>query len=655
MISNRYPTIKIANYFEKINSFRGGTNTLITESRLDKKYAVESTNLLQVEDGVWQTRWGMGYYGQAIAGATYLDSATEYIKTDGTREIIAVGGGKVWKSADGGSWSEVTGATFTAGTKPYFLHTNDRLYIANGTDALAYYDGTNLTKYTALDEPVAPTGARGAGLSTTGYPNYYRVVAVNSIGYTGASASLSIPTDIKREDWDEADEYIDLTITEVTGATGYQIYWGEYDGEEVYLGSTATLTFRDDNSLVPNIYVETPNDNTTGAPKFRSMEISGNRFWATADPENEYRVYGSGVGQYFGFFSILYGGFYIDVEKGGRNKPVAVIHYRDGKGNPMITVLCSSPDGYGTIFQIELTTATIGDTSFIVPSAYKIVGSIGADSTDAVIKAGDNVLFINKKGVYALRNKEQMFNVLATDDLSAPIRNQLEGLNGSLVSTATGYYKSPMAIFSVPVGSTNDRTCIFDFERQNWNWAWNIGFKHLFEYTDSGGVTRLIGVPTSGNQLVELSDAYTNDLGTPFYQSYISPLIPVSKDYTDLAKVNEVVFELGDFRGSLTLEVIGLMKNKTVQSLSSTEYSSTTGSSGMSDEWVSDEPLVGDATDAPETFTESTVKKVVRVKKKVYALQFKVYSTSGDTRFTLLGIQAKGILIPSKSPSRWRS
>ena len=655
MISNKYPSVKIKNFFEKIESFKGGTNTLINERRLDRKYAVESVNLLQVEDGVWQTRPGTAYYGTAVAGATNLDGACEYIKTDGTRELIVVGGGKVWKATDGGAWSEVTGATFTAGIRTHFLHIEGRLYIANGTDDLAYYNGTNLTKYTALAEPSAPTGARGGGLSTSGYPNYYRVVATNSVGYTGASASLSIPTDIERSSWNEADEIITLTITPVVGATGYDIYWGAFDGEEYYIGKTSTTTFVDDGSAIPNPYIETPDDNTTAAPKFRSMEVSGNRFWATKDPDNEYRVYGSGVGQYFGYFSPFYGGFYIDLEKGGRNKPVSVVHYRDGKGNPMITVLCSSPDGYGTIFQVELTSATIGDTTFIVPAAYKIVGSIGADATDAVVKCGDNVLFLNKKGVYALRNKEQMYNVLATDDLSAPVRDQLESMTGSYVAEATGYYKPPMAFFSVPVGTTNNRTAIFDFERQNWNWAWNIGFKHLLEHTEStSGITRFLAVPTSGNRLIEISDAYTNDLGTAFYQSYISPLIPVSNDYTDLAKVKEAIFELGGLRGSVTLEVIGLMKNKAIQSLGSASYSSTTGTSGMGDELVSDEPLVSDATDAPETFVESTSKKVVSIKKKVYALQFKVYSTSADTRFTLLGIQATGMIIPSKAPSAWK-
>lgn len=648
----RLPASRTKEVFIEIKDFRGGTNTLISERRLDKKFATESVNLIQADDGIWKTRPGTNYYGQAIAGETSIDGATEFLKDDGTKELIAISGGVAYKSTDGGSWTEITGATFTAGERPFFLQIGGRLYIATGADTLAYYDGTELLTYAAILAPNAPTGTLTT-LTSGSFANYYRIVAVNDIGFTEPSASLSKPTNKQRGTWTST-EKIALAWDAVAGANGYQVFWGEFDGQETFLTSVSTNSWDDDGSIVANPYVETPDDNTTGAPRFRSMEVSGNRIWATYDPDNEYRVYFSGTGQYVGFFSPFYGGGYIDLEKGGRNKPVSAVHFRTGKGDPIITVLCSSPDGYGTIFQIELTAATVGDTTFTVPAAYKVVGSIGGSAPFGVVKSSDNVLFLNKQGVFALRNKAQIFNVLSTDDLSAPIRDQLEGLNSLSIESSCGYYKPPVAYFSVPKGSTNDHTVLFDFERNNWNWAWNIGFKQFLEYTESSGFVRFLAVPTSGNRLVEISEMYSSDLGEAFSQSYISTLIPVSKDITDQAKIRNAVFTIGEFYGTVTCEVLGIGKDQNIVSIGSEtkESANTLSTSGWGDDLFSDF-LFSDTGDVPTTSTQPVTQINVKVNKKVYALQYHVYSNTANSSFKLLEIQSKGTLIPSRAPSSW--
>ena len=123
---------------EIINKFSGGTNTLLSEARIDKSFAKESKNLIQVEDGLWKKRWGTASYGQAVSGESSLLGVAEYMKSDGTRELICIGGttGKVFKSTDGGSWTEVTGATFTIGHEVRFEQINDVLYMFNNVDNL---------------------------------------------------------------------------------------------------------------------------------------------------------------------------------------------------------------------------------------------------------------------------------------------------------------------------------------------------------------------------------------------------------------------------------------------------------------------------------------------------------------------------------------
>lgn len=644
--------------FLEIDKFNGGTNTLVSERRLDKNYAVESQNLWQVDDGIWQTRPGSGYYGEAISGETEIDGAFEFVKSDGTTELIAIAGGNTYKCEDGENWTSVSTGDFTVGVKPFFLQSGGKLYITNGTDALAYYDGSTLETYSAIANPSAPDNASRTTLTTGVYNNYYRVVWANSVGFTEPSASLNIDTNKHRDEWaSDGSEKVTFDLpTPAAGVTGVEIYWGQFDGEEVLLATLPETaeSYTDDGQTVANIYVETPDDNTTAAPKFRSMEISGNRLWATYDPVNRFRVYFSGTGQYLGYFSPFYGGGYIDIEKGSKNSPVSVVHYRTGRGDPSITVLCASPDGYGTIFQIELTSATIGDTSFTIPAASKIVGSIGASSPWGVVKAKDDVLFINPLGVYTLRNREQIFNVLATDDLSATIRNSLENLNPARIDEAIMYYKPPRVFLSASSGATNDRTGVFDLERNNWSWNWTRGFKQFLSYTDTAGAVHFLAVANSDNRLLEISEDIYGDNGAAFYQSYLTPLIPVTEDVTDRAKIREAIFQLGDFEGTAAVVVLGLTDNQNVETLAS--VSATSLNSSSEGGWGQDRfstTRFSTTNGIPKTTTQPVTPIKVRVNKKTRALQFQVYANSSQSKFKILNIQAKGTIIPGRAPSSW--
>jgi hypothetical protein len=651
------PTTNMRPYNIKIDKMPGGTNTVINPARLDSKFAVESVNLVQDQDGIWRTRPGISYYGTAISGVTSIDGATQFEKLDGTRETIAIAGGKVWKSQDKGAWTEVTGATFTAGYQPFFYQSNNQLYISNRHDPWAVYNGTSLTKYTALTTPTAPTASLTT-ITAGSNPNFYYIVAVNSVGFTDPSPVLSKPTNKNRDLW-TGGEKAALSWSAVTNATGYEIYHGTEDGTAYYIADVdAGVTTFDDTGTADypeNTYRELPDDNTTAAPLFGPMEVSGGRFWATDDPDNKWRVYFSGTGQDFAKFSSFYNGGYVDVEIGGLNKPISVVHYRTGKGDPIITVLCSSPDGNGTTFQIDFVDLTLGGETIKIPAVYKIVGSIGADSPSGVVKVGDNIMFINQKAVNALRNKQQIFNVLSTDEITGNIRNKINGLNTSLISKSAGYYRSPRVYFSVANGSVNDTTFIYDMEHSNLNYAWNVGFNQFFEYTENtstgDGATHFLGVLPTGNQIVEISENNFGDYGGAFYQSYISPLLPVSKDYTDKAFVQDVIIELGNFQGNVICEVLGLKADKAVASVAAKEKSSNVGTSGWGDDEFS-EMFFSDTNDTPKTFAQQSTKVRVKVNEDLYGIQFHVYSTS-LSKWELLGVEAKGFLKKGRPAAQW--
>lgn len=650
-----------------INNFSGGNSSLISEARMSPKFAVQSNNLMQVEDGLWQTRWGTGYYGAAHAST--IDGASEFVKSNGTTELITISNGKAYKSTNGGALTEITGATFTAGLQCYFMQISGYLYIANGTDSLARYDGSVLTTYSQISAPANLTASRVAsGLTSGTYVYYAQVTALNGVGETTGSTEASITVNKTRDTWIAGTDKLTWSWSAVTGATRYQIYLSDQSGFENLLGESVVTNFTDDGTNDINSFIEVPSSNTTGAPKFISMAVSGNRIWATNDSSDMYKVYFSGTGNFIGTFSDFYGGGWINLEKGGREIPVSVKHYQSGTGTGVATVLCKTPDGHGAVWQITIASATVGSTSFSVPSATKVVGSFGTESVLGVVNTPNNLAFPNRKGWFDLGSEKNYYGILRTNEKSQNIRPYWRNLAGSKISTICAYYYDAKIFISVPTSSSgNDRIIIWDDERANWAVDWSFGAKQFLEYTDTSGNTKFLYIPTSGTKLIEISENILNDLGVALNQTYLSPLLPVSKVKTDILNLKEVVFELGEPRGAISVQVLGISKSNnfaTVATATITDFGSNTGigtdlfgeaffsetqasSSGGAGSWAI--YLV----DAPSTFTQSTVKKAIKKRAKLYNIQFKVSSETADTKFTILSIQAKGTVVRRRLPSSW--
>lgn len=642
-----------------LEKFDAGRISLLSESRLPPNAASESKNLMQYEDGIWGTPWGSRAYGKALSAD--CDGATQYVDSDNNTELIACAGGSVYRSTDEGNWSAISGGSYTAGEQCFFLQIGGNLYITTGTDNILRYNGSTISTYSALSNPSAPTLNRGAGLSAGSFNNYYQVVATNEVGFTAASTEANLTTNIERDTWDETDEYIDVVITRVTGALRYDVYYADASGFEVYLGSIAdpgsggTVTFQDDGSAVPNDFTEAPADNTTTGPQFKHMELSGNRIWATGDSQNPHRVYWGGAGQYQGFFSIFYGGGYVDLEKGGKDRPTAVVDYRDGKGTPFLTVLTSDPAGNGSVWQVGLETATIGDTSFIVPNPQKLVGSVGTNAPLSVVKVRNDVLFANPRGAHSIGSKPSVLNVLATDELSANIRPDWRGLIGSAMDKVASYYYDAKVWWAVPVqGTNNSHLFIYDTERKNWSLRRSLAVRQFLEYTDTSGETHFLAVPSGGDTLLKVSDALQNDEGSAIDTRFRSALLPVVKDRFKWAQVTKAYFEFTELMGTVQLSVLGTQKNKEYSTVVSETVSATTSDAGFGADLFGD-PLFGETTSPPSTFTLGVTKKWVRINKLLNNIQLQVSSDATNTQWRLVSAKVEGYEVPTTDPENWRT
>ena len=637
----------------KIDSSRGGTNRLLDEARISSNEVVNALNLIQVQDGLYKPRWGTAYYG-ADYGAN-PDGATEFLKSDQTTELITVAGGKVYKSTNGGSITEVTGATFTAGLTCYFMQIAGFLYIANGTDPLARYDGSTLTTYTEINAPTGLTGTATSSISAvSGISIYGIVTALNSVGETIGSSEVQVYVNKIRDQWISTSDKITWSWTAVSGADRYQLYISDTQGYEELLTSVTGTSFTDDGTIATNPYIAVPLDNTTAAPKFKSMVVSGNRIWATNNPNSPYTVYFSGTGQYMGVFSDFYGGGWINLEKGGRETPVKVVHYQSGQGEGRATVLCKTPEGRGAVWQLTISTATVGETSFSVPSAVKIVGSSGTESINGTIATNNDIMFPNRRGWYNLGPQQNFYGLLRTNEISVKIRPYWNSLIGSKLSGICSYFKDAKVFISVPTSSIgNNRTIIFDTEKNNWTIDWSFGAKQFLEYTDTNGVTHFLYVPILGNKLIEISENIAGDLGSAFETSFETGRISVSKEWKDFVKVQRVYIKLGNPRGTINLEVSGSQKSKGFSTVASKQIVPSSSQTGMGFDLMGDF-LMGDTDGVPDTFSDSADIRYLKVNKKVRDVKIKVTSNTVDSDYVIHGFIITGKPVSTRSPNTWK-
>ena len=632
----------------RVDNFDGGVNVLLSETRLEPNEAKEATNMMLVEKGAWKKRWGTAHY----AGVTFsntIDGFTEYKKTDGTRELIVVADGKVWNVDPSAETStEITGATFTQGIRCDFAQINDLLYIVNGTDNMARYNGATLSTYSSISTPAwAGTPlARGAGLSAGSHNLYYRVSAVNEVGETLAAAEQTITVDIPRDLWDEADEYIDVDWTASSGALKYIIYFSTVTGYEVKLAETSDTLYRDFGTANVNPYIEPPTENTATGPKFKSIAVINNRIWGTNDPTNKQRVHWTGAGANLGNFAPGFDGGWVDLETGSRNQCTKVIDF-NGKAH----VVCRTDDGRGSVWEVDLTGTTIGAEEIIVPIPTKINSQMGSPAQRAVVLAENDAYLLNPFGVFTLGYVEGVLNSLQIKEKSENIRPYIRDAYEPDMDMACGYYYDSKLFFSIPTSSGEpNRIFFYDSELDAWVKDWSIGVSQFGEFTDSDGVTHFLGI--NGTKLVEFSENYSGDQGSAFSWKYISPKMAVDKDWTRFAFIDKAYVKMRDTQGSPSFTFTGTTAEGSSPATGTSEIDPGSSSSGVGWDLMGDFQM-GDSDGIPTVFAQESLIRYVPVDQVIRDMQWEISGSTLNDTGVITGIMANGRLIETDNPESW--
>lgn len=619
-----------------------GVATLLDDVILGTNFAKEALNLMLKQDGRWGTRWGSAYYGASLPNNEKFTFCTTYKRADSTQEKIAIAqSGNVYRSVDQGAWVVIPDITFATTAKHYsVVQKNWNLYIVNGVDNMTLLTPTGLTRYTSISAPSGLSGTRNV-LTDGSYTNYYRVTALNDVGETMGSAAYRINTNKPRNTWiTTANEYITITWSTVSGANRYQIYYGDESGAEKLLSdsSTALTAFRDDGTSPISPVFECPVADTTGAPKFKAIVDSGSRMWGITDDT----VYWSGTGKQYGIFSEFYGGGWQPLVSGTDQTLETIKHFRDGKGAAVVTVLARTKSGTGSVWQIPLEFGTVAETSILIPNPTQLPGPIGTVAPYGVIEANDSIYVPNARGIFSLNNKANVTNILSTNEMSGNIRPSLRDLV-DIDCMAGIWYDSKLIWTASESGKGNDIIFGYDTEHNGWFWKWTIGFRHFLEITEQSGTTRLLGIPNDGSRLIEISKNIVNDLGRPFAASWVSGLIPVSRDALQMAKVTSSTVELSRPTGTIYFEVLGIDEKRGFTTSATKKIENPLSAVNFVNVLWGDY-LWGHVEERPKLFASASAKKAIRVGKTMSAIQFRVHS-KGEASWTLLKVQANGFYV----------
>ncbi len=571
-----------------VTSFNGGLDTRLPENAAPNTFS-EAMNVSVTTQGLLTYRPGLKAWlpdtidnVYQVYPAVYNYNQLYYFICDA---------GKIKYCQDGAtSWTTCGGTNnVTRNLRYQFIHAEDKLYMANGTDLSMYVDLTtmNVVTFTSVANPAsAPTAvAFGTGLTyattssgTTPYPIYYSITFNGPIGETINSPILTGWTSVDRLSWVGSQTY-GLTIARnnatPAGATSWNLYVATASGTGTITNDDMLLlaggldinstSFNDDGTLQPQLSHGTaPNDNSTdGFAATYGTEIDGRVYlWGIAGDEYALRI-GGDPGSAFDF-TPNNGGYRLVMNEGTNHFPTNLISFRNSQGIPSITMLYSNTRGTSKQAVIEQSTVNYGSYSFVVWGAIDQGRNVPAGSSPYGAFAYNNSLYFpTNSSVMELTTRPTTLNILSVNNVSIPIDNLWQTILADQLTNIVACGINDRMYFSCAVnGFTNNNIILVydvtDANNPRW-YPWNINNQWIGLISPPNN--QVFMYVSQDNHIFKLEQGSTaqdeNSLGipTPFVFSATGPLMGTNQEHSAyLALVQAVPYVVGVV-GNLTVDI----------------------------------------------------------------------------------------------------
>lgn len=630
------------------NRWTKGYISTIDNSRRDTQSFSDLTNMEVVQDYVVRPRPPLVPYGTQPSKTVIGRTNIRY--TD-TRSIIWMmddaGTGKLYKQTDGGSFTTI-GGSYNNTAWAMGVQAKAKLYIYNGVNNLSYINlaDNSVNLYTSLTTP-SISSVVTSGMTGSSFTHYYRVTANNEVGESIASTYGSVTSGKIRESWIENTDYTTVSWGTVTGATSYTIYYGDKatDTFELYtVAGNATTSFIDYGTLAPNTFKLAPEGNSTQGAIFTWMYADAKNsqiFGVTSDNKLYYSAPGTGD------FSPYNGGGWVGIDEDGDTKLNYVDGFRNGKGDPVITVSARGAAGKGKLFHVSFETLTVGDQVIVYPNVYEANGQSGTYAPRATLKERDSLYYFTGQDVRSTGTSQNIVNILTTDTISQVIEPDLEKINLAALSKSCGVSYRDRLYFALPVGSDeNNEVWYLDLSRKNaWILRWPIAAKDLWLYEDNTGNTHFCALVN--NRIVEFTrkGAQTHqDDGTAWRSNAGFSSLVWDEDGLSLGSIRNMYFKLLFPKGTINTNATGLTRKGVTTSVGSDSYTVTTTPTGY-DDWEYDMMQYDADPGVVETYGKSVA--VLRIKPRglLNQLDWNVTAETAGSDYILSAVNTRGFAI----------
>lgn len=630
------------------NKFSKGYISTIDNSRRPLESLSDMTNIEVVQDNVLRPRPPLVQYGTQPSNTVIGRAMTRY---SGTRSIYWMmndaGTGKLYKQTDGGSYTVATGSnsydeTAWAGG----VQADNKLYIYNGVDNLSYVNlATNaVSVYTELATPSAPTVTMN-GATSTGFTYYYKITANNEVGESIASTAGTDTTNKPRENWVENTDFMVLTWSSVPNATSYTVYVGDDAANCLELYTTTALTFTDYGTIAPNTFKLAPEGNSTKGAIFEHMYVDARNsqlFGITSDNKLYYSAAGTGD------FSPYNGGGYVSIDENGDTRLNYVTGFRNGKGDPVITVSARGAAGKGKLYHITFESLTVGDQIIIYPNVTEANGQSGTYAPRATVKYGDSIAYPTGADFKSTGTSQNIVNILTTNTISQVIEPDVERLSLENLHKAVGVEYRDRLYFALPVGSTeNNQIWYMDASRKNlWVLRWPIAAKDMWLYEDNDGRTHFCVLVN--NMVLEFTRA-----GSETHQdnnvAWTSRIAFESMVWDDdgiiMGKIRRQYYKFLFPKGTISVNTTGLTRSGATSATGSDSFTTTTTLTGVGVWLYSDAHQYGEDVGVVNTYGKSIAILEVRPKGLLGQLDWEVTSSTKGTDFILSSVSTRGFAL----------
>lgn len=630
---------------EIASGFLGGLNTFQDETLIKDSELSEAKNILLSIDGV-QPRPGTTTFGTGDS-ATRIDGLFGYYKSDGTRELLRMAGGKLQKYNSNDVVTDIS-SIYTTLKRTDFIQALDKVFIVNDTDGLSYYDGSTVTQFTELS---TPTNLTVTATGTTGSTDYsYRVSALNDAGETLSTSAVSISNGNAEL---SATNYNALNWDDVSGATSYNVYGREATGlGETYLTTVYESEYDDKGARTPSSTLFPPETNTTGGINATMAVFGLSRIFAAGDPDNPSRLYYSDIGTNVGNFNIgldSNAGF-VDVFKNDGYEIKAILPFQGGivvwKDNAIykFTFVTASGDFNGD--GVEETVS--------LPQLEEITRSFGGVSQRSTKHVENDIIFAAKKdgrlAFYSLGNQENYAgSVLRTNELSIKVQEKLEDVNVDYLQYSAAFYYNNIYGCAVATSGSSKNNRVWCLDTRFGAWTYWEGFNPsvFLIYNASDGTQKLYFGQEDGGDVVQAFTSSRNDDGTSIDVRFSTKAFN-QKQFHRFKKYKDPVFQFKDVNksGALTGEIY---VDGSILEGGFTVNQQITGGAGVG-VMLPGVGLPGTATGGADTVSDVSADIIVEVKKTTRgrSIKYNFASNTQDLEYKFLSLAHLYTILPSK-------